>query len=133
MGLRVEVEHGFYFGRKAIGVLGVLTVTAGAVLTVSPSAFASPAININVPQIQGFSSYPSSYFLENQPDEYSVTMQGSAITATSTPETTTTYTYTTKPVVTQVAHTSQTWVNHPEFRAHSVMCEPRSGRWFARL
>jgi hypothetical protein len=24
-------------------------------------------------------------------------------------------------------------VNHPEFRAHSVMCEPRSGRWFARL
>jgi hypothetical protein len=24
-------------------------------------------------------------------------------------------------------------LNHPEFRAHSVMCEPRSGRGFARL
>jgi hypothetical protein len=86
-------------------------MAVGSALVISPSAFASPSITVTAPGIQSFSSWPGSWFVLNQPDEFTVTPYPVATTATSTPQSTNTGYWTQKQVDTRIAHTTQSWVN----------------------
>ena len=78
--------------RKIVFTGAALALAASALLAASPAAFAStPTLNIPAPGIQSFSAIPDSWFLLNQPDEFTVTLGTTAAPPTSQSSTTTTY------------------------------------------
>ena len=97
--------------RTTLAGLGVSVMAVGSFIFASPSAFASPSITVNAPGIQYFSSWPGSWFLLNQPDEFVVTPATTPTTATSQSQSSTTYSLVRKSVTRTVTQTTQTWVN----------------------
>ena len=97
--------------RTILAGLGVSVMAVGSFIAASPSAFASPSITVNAPGIQYFSSWPGSWFLLNQPDEFVVTPATTPTTAISQSQSSTIYSLVRKSVTRTVAQTTQTWVN----------------------
>ena len=62
--------------RQVLRVLAISVALAGVSIAsnvASPSSAALASVTVPLPALQGFSSWPPSWFLLNQPDEFVVT------------------------------------------------------------